>query len=400
VNELRYRGGDLKADRRAVALFLTLLGVQIVAGAVRVGLVGTLWTIGAMAVLFAVLLTLSRRSWTAVGEDGIRIYRGLGRVRSYPWREIHRIAERRQRSQGGETSSVRITLADGRRRTLPGIYSNVLFPDPHFELKLAQVRAQWERHTDESVRNGPLTPERPLRRLRGVLPGVLACVAAVLTVVATVQLFDGLNAARRYDSAPLCAVVPPVDPGRCRAVEQHKVVRIVPDADGSGAELMVRRESDYDHRTLRFAALPARLRELQSGDLVQVTTGLDGRTATELSVDGVSAPTVDAPDRRVGECTAMLVWALTATVLFTAWCTATRRAPRGRYPWWAPLALPGLLAAVVIADRTKSSAATLTPWSYWPAAAALLLAPALGYAVIGPVRAARRRRLVPETAKV
>jgi hypothetical protein len=54
----------------------------------------------------------------------------------------------------------------------------------------------------------------------------------------------------------------------------------------------------------------------------------------------------------------------------------------------------------VIADRTKSSAATLTPWSYWPAAAALLLAPALGYAVIGPVRAARRRRLVPETAKV
>lgn len=355
--------------------------------------------IGAMAVLFAVLLTLYRRSWTAVGEDGIRIYRGLGRVRSYPWREIRWIAERRQRNQGGESTSVRITLVDGRRRTLPGLHSNVVFPDPHFELKLAQVRAPWERHADESFRIGPLTPERPLQRLRGVLPGALARVAALLTVISTVQLLDGLDAARRYDSAPLCTVVPPVAPGRCRAVEQHKVVRIVPDTDGgSGAELMVRRESDYDHRTLHFAALPARLRELHSGDLVQVTTGLDGRTATQLSVDGVSAPTVDSPERQVGEYTAMLVWALTATVLFTAWCVATRRAPRGRYPWWAPLALPGVLAAVVIAGRTESSAALLTPWSYWPAAAALLLTPTLGYAVIGPVRAARRRRLAPENA--
>ncbi|WBP85184.1 hypothetical protein [Kitasatospora cathayae] len=78
MNELRFRGGYLKADRRGVALFLATLAFQIVAGVVRVGLVGTLWMIGAMAVLFAVLLTLYRRSWTAVGEDGIRIYRGLG----------------------------------------------------------------------------------------------------------------------------------------------------------------------------------------------------------------------------------------------------------------------------------------------------------------------------------
>ncbi|WBP85183.1 hypothetical protein [Kitasatospora cathayae] len=194
---------------------------------------------------------------------------------------------------------MRITLEDGRRRTLPGIHSNVVFPDPHFELKLAQVRAQWQRHADESFRIGPLTPERPLRRLRGVLPGALACVAALLTVISTVQLLGGLDAARRHDSAPLCTVVPPVAPGRCRAAEQHEIVRIVPDTDGgSGAELMVRRESDYDHRTLHFAALPARLQELHSGDLVQVTTGLDGRTATELSVDGVSAPTVDSRTAR------------------------------------------------------------------------------------------------------
>ncbi|WBP85182.1 hypothetical protein [Kitasatospora cathayae] len=57
-----------------------------------------------------------------------------------------------------------------------------------------------------------------------------------------------------------------------------------------------------------------------------------------------------------------------------------------------------MLAAVVIAGRTESSAALLTPWSYWPAAAAFLLTPTLGYAVIGPVRAARRRRLAPENA--
>ncbi|MGW2378109.1 hypothetical protein [Kitasatospora sp. NPDC001683] len=68
MNELRFRGGYLKADRRGVALFLATLAFQIVAGVVRVGLVGTLWMIGAMAVLFAVLLTLYPRSWTAVGR--------------------------------------------------------------------------------------------------------------------------------------------------------------------------------------------------------------------------------------------------------------------------------------------------------------------------------------------
>ncbi|MGW3044533.1 hypothetical protein ACWC9T_31835 [Kitasatospora sp. NPDC001159] len=38
MNELRFRGGDLKADRRGVVWFLVLLAFQIVAGVVRVGL--------------------------------------------------------------------------------------------------------------------------------------------------------------------------------------------------------------------------------------------------------------------------------------------------------------------------------------------------------------------------
>ncbi|MFD8782796.1 hypothetical protein [Kitasatospora sp. NPDC059599] len=393
MNELRFRGGDLKADRRRAAWTLVVIAFQTAVAVLRIGPVGALSVIAVVAVLFAAFLAVQRRSWTAVGEDGIRIHRGFGRVRSYPWREIRRVAERRQHGPNGEAVSVRITLVSGRRRTLPGISSNPVFPDPHFALKLAQVLARWEQHTGGSSGIGDESRERLSRRLRGVLPGVLALVAAVLTMLFTVRLLDDVDAARRYDSAPSCTVVPPVDPGGCRAVEPHRTVRIVPDADGgSGAELTVRRKSDDEQRTLRFAALPAHLWGLQYGDPVQVTTGLDGRTATEVSVDGVSAPTVDHPDGRVVEGTAELVWALASAVLFTAWCVATRRAPRGRYPWWAPLALPGPFMAMAIADSTGSSDVPLTPWSYWPAAVALLLGVGLGYAVIGSVRAARRHR--------
>ncbi|MEV7599515.1 hypothetical protein AB0O91_19260 [Kitasatospora sp. NPDC089797] len=291
MNELRFRGGDVKADRRRLLVSLTIFTIQLAALVMHAGWGQGVWMIGASAVLLPTVIALLRRGWTVVGDDGIRVSWGLGRVRSYPWRKIRWMAAQHH-LQGG-TTSVRITLTDGRRRTLPGINKSFVYPDPHFESKLAQIRARWERQDDESFRLGPPTPERLLRRLRGVLPGILAGLGALLAVPAAVGALD-------------------------------------------------------------------------------VRTGPSGSSAAEDQ--------------------AALIWALTATVLFAAWCIAVRRAPRGRYPWWAPLSLPGLLATVVIGSQAEASRESIDLLSYWPAVVALLLGPALGYAVIAPVRAARRRR--------
>ncbi|MFF0410577.1 hypothetical protein ACFYUY_09065 [Kitasatospora sp. NPDC004745] len=401
MDELRFRGGDLTFAWRRLWLPAGLIGVQTVIATMRNGAEGLGWTAAALAVVIPASVLLLKRCWTEAGEDGIRIYRGLGRVHGYPWGEVRWIAVRHQSGGGGGMTSVRITLVDGRRRTLPGLQESTLYPRPGFDADLARLRASWERHVDPSFRLGP-PPREPLRRrLRGVLPGVALLVCAlVMLPFGVVRLLHGLDDAHRYDAAPRCTVARPADAaGRCLAVEVRVVRAIDPAADGSATTAVtVGRDWDGAGEVLRLGELPEGLRGLHTGDEVRVTTALDGSTVTELASGATSVPTVDSPHRAVAQDEAGLVFAAAGTALFGLWCVAVRRAPRGRYPWWAPLGAVSLLPVAVIGTRADTAALPLEPWSYWPAVVTLLLGLAVGHAVVLRGRAARRRRAVPVAA--
>jgi hypothetical protein len=114
-------------------------------------LVAVVWT-GPVAVLSAVLFLMARRGWTRVGADGITICRGLGSGRTVPWREVSRVEIRHgSLNAAGSARSIRIHLANGKRRYLPGLTTTGLVQDPQFDAKAAAVMAWWEQGTRRSV---------------------------------------------------------------------------------------------------------------------------------------------------------------------------------------------------------------------------------------------------------
>ncbi|MEU8550023.1 hypothetical protein AB0C81_24070 [Streptomyces roseoverticillatus] len=185
MNELIFRGKDrYRPSWSHVAILAVLLAVEGAAAAVQLGPTGFYWLLGGTAVLVGLALLITLRSWTAVGAAGISICWGIGRARTHPWQEIRWIDVRETRGEYGTTRMARITLANGRRRSLPGLQHSDTYPGPDFDVDFQRVVNWWELTTDQALRF------RPPRRLRdrlsptalGVVLGILLSVVIVAVV--------------------------------------------------------------------------------------------------------------------------------------------------------------------------------------------------------------------------
>ncbi|WP_331742848.1 hypothetical protein [Kitasatospora sp. NBC_01300] len=191
MNELIFRGKDLygHAKYTRLAMLGALLVVQVAFGAYRLGAVATYWMVGATLAVAAPLALMVQRSWSRVGADGVTVCWGLGRGRTHSWQDISWVDVRETKSrQYGNSRAARIFLADGRRRSLPGLQDSATYPRPDFDADVQRVLNWWEHSTHQDTR---IQPARKLRdRLSptviGVLAGIVIAVAGFV-VIATQQ---------------------------------------------------------------------------------------------------------------------------------------------------------------------------------------------------------------------
>ncbi|TQF06253.1 hypothetical protein E6W39_33600 [Kitasatospora acidiphila] len=162
-----------------------LFALQGILVAPRLGLTGACWVLGGTVALVVASVYVSSRSWTTVGAAGITICWGFGSGKTYSWDEIRWIDVRETGSQSGTTYAPRIFLQNGRRRSLPGLAHNALYPYPDFETDFQRVVNWWELSAGQEAR----TP--PPKQLRDrVSPGVLGVVLGlVITVVVIAAVF-------------------------------------------------------------------------------------------------------------------------------------------------------------------------------------------------------------------
>lgn len=188
MNELTFRGKDrYHPSWRHLWLVILALVVEGAASFSELGVVGFYWLFGVTVVLIGLGVPLAFRSWTTVGAAGITICRGIGRGHTHPWHEIRWIEVHETRSEHGTSLTARITLANGRRRSLPAVQHSTQYPDPDFGVNFGQIANWWEMSTDPSARFRP--PGRLRDRLTptgvGVILGLL--IAAVLFVYVVVK---------------------------------------------------------------------------------------------------------------------------------------------------------------------------------------------------------------------
>ena len=137
------------------------------------------------AAVVALGLCLAFRSWTRVGPAGITICWGLGRRgRTYPWREIRWIDVRETDSRNGTSRAARITLADGRRRSLPALRHTGVYPQPTFDADFGRVVRWWKLNTDPAARYLP--PDTVLSRRAPTVLGVILVLLIAGSVVLVV----------------------------------------------------------------------------------------------------------------------------------------------------------------------------------------------------------------------
>ncbi len=381
MDELRFTApARRRPARRGLAQLSAFMLVQVVITGLRWGIAWSAGCVAVCALLVWVGSTLNPRAETTVGAAGITT-RWFSRDRPIGWHEVRWIGPHVAKGPAGDSVIIRVTRANGRPRTLPVPTKNALYPDPEFEAKLAQIQAWWHLCTDESSRIAPAVRERPARRWRGVLPGVLAVLGLVGVVVAGCHLPSALDAADRYRALPLCArpadgVVVPT-PG-CVGREPLVVAAVHRQAGWlSDATIDISWPTDPGTTLpLSFNALPPGLRDLRPGDTVLGTLSPDD-LYTELSAGPVTAHSEFSPTSAVGGFQAELIALSVLTLFFTAWCLAARRSPPGRRPWGVPLTAPGAFMAVVVSNHFATTEGPLDLSLYLVPAALLALGLAL-----------------------
>ncbi|MGI5223651.1 PH domain-containing protein [Actinoallomurus sp. CA-142502] len=185
MNELSFRGKDRyrlsSLHFGGVGLLLVVEGVFAF---IRLGPVGFCCLLGGTAALVGLGIFLSRRSWTTVGAAGVTISWGVGRGRTYSWQEIRWVDVRETKTQYGTSRSARITLANGRRRSLPALQHSTQYPDPDFDVDFRQVVDWWKSNTDPDARFEP--PKRWWNRLTpqafGFILGLLITIVVIVVV--------------------------------------------------------------------------------------------------------------------------------------------------------------------------------------------------------------------------
>jgi hypothetical protein len=186
--ELSFQGKDryrLSGSNAAAAG--AVLVAELAFSESRMGFVGFCWMLGGTVALIGLGIVPLRRSRTAVGAEGISVSWGFGRGRTYRWADIRWVEVHETRSRNGTAQSLRITLADSRRRSLPALQNSAMYPDPEFDLNVARIKSRWRANTAEASRFKP--PEKWRQRRSpttwGYLIGVAIMVAVVLGVLIT-----------------------------------------------------------------------------------------------------------------------------------------------------------------------------------------------------------------------
>ncbi|MCX4753847.1 hypothetical protein [Kitasatospora purpeofusca] len=184
MDELIFRGRDrYRPSWSQLLILLVLLVAQGFAAAHGLGAKGFLWLAGGTLALSGLGLWVTVRSWSRVGPEGITICWGFGRGRTYPWDRIRWIDVRTVDAQGGTSSQVRMFIANGRRRALPGLLHSDLYPSPDFDEQFHRVRNWWELSTEASAR------VEPVRRFRDRITVTVAAVLATLVIAAGAAAF-------------------------------------------------------------------------------------------------------------------------------------------------------------------------------------------------------------------
>ncbi|MFJ3220044.1 PH domain-containing protein [Kitasatospora sp. NPDC086801] len=186
MNELIFRGKDrYRPSWSQLVPLVIVLVLEVAFAAYRLGPVGLCWLFGGTLVLVGVGFTIALRNWSRVGPEGITLCWGFGTGRTYPWQEIRWIDVRETKVQGGTTLAVRMTLTNGRRRSLPGIQHSAVYPDPDFHVDFQRVVDWWELSTDQAARRRPTKQfrDRITPTAAGVVLGLLICVVVVVVVV-------------------------------------------------------------------------------------------------------------------------------------------------------------------------------------------------------------------------
>jgi hypothetical protein len=191
--ELSFRGRDRsRISWSRASGVLAFMAIELALLMIRVGFVGSCWILGATVALFGLGFVLTRRSRTTVGAEGISISWGFGRGRRYPWADIRWIEVNETRGRTGTVQTVRITLADSRRRSLPALANSAMYPDGHFELNVARVMTRWRANTTGESRYRP--PEKWYQRLSpnawGYLVGAVILVVVLLVMVIAILVTD------------------------------------------------------------------------------------------------------------------------------------------------------------------------------------------------------------------
>jgi hypothetical protein len=125
----------------------------------------TSWALLAAVAAVAANAIRARRRRITVGRAGIVASWGFGHGRTYPWHEIRWISAVDYQVQGTPARAVRITLADGRTRTLPLLHHSTVYPNPRFETDYLRVIRWWHAGTEPTDRIQPPPPEQPKKRL-------------------------------------------------------------------------------------------------------------------------------------------------------------------------------------------------------------------------------------------
>ncbi|MFG2916895.1 PH domain-containing protein [Kitasatospora sp. NPDC048298] len=154
MNETIFRGRDLVRPAGVAMLFLVLT-VEVAFGLFAMTDVGTVLLVSLTLAMTVPFLFSTLRSWTRVGADGITVNRGFGSGRTYPWQQIAWVEVRRYPAGDSFSYALRIHLADGRRRLLPGLAADKYHSAAEFMANADQVFDWWEQSTDPARRVAP-----------------------------------------------------------------------------------------------------------------------------------------------------------------------------------------------------------------------------------------------------
>ena len=349
MDELYFRGKDRIRSNWLLTVPVTVVVLATVGAGVSGGSVAAAGVLVLCTAAFAPALLMSRRSWTRVGRDGITTFRGGSRGRTWTWDRITWIEIRASRAKVFRTYTVQLTLTDGRARSLPGLRTSTVHPDPDFPHKVEQVIAFWELHSDPLSRVPPATGRYIGRRARGILLTILTvgCLAGTVTLAA---LLPSAYAAQRAQRAlPMCTgeQLTHVGVQNCSMPWDMTVQSVTYSRTRDDYAFVDLRYINTYTWEVEFDSDLGVVRTLRPGDHVIATTATDGTTVTDLRVDGRVAHTVDSPEYTPATYTTGLVTCASGTVLGLGWLLLRRRPPYLLVSWWGPCCLPAMITLVV-----------------------------------------------------